>query len=195
MKAIMFAACFFLMSLAVLATPGVLIGQTMDSVPGKDSYIIGPGDILLISTWKEADFSVEVYVRTDGKITFPLLNEIQAAGKKPMELKNDVESGLKDFIDNPLVTVTVKDPVSHKFYILGEVEETGEYELKKNLTVLQALAIANGFTEWASKKEIILLRKENGEEKILRINYKNIIKGKDFSHNIRLKADDTIIVP
>jgi polysaccharide export outer membrane protein len=94
-----------------------------------------------------------------------------------------------------VVTVHIRDPVSQKFYVLGEVKKTGEYPLAKHLTVLQAFALAGGFTEWASKKEIILLRHESGKDKIYRINYKDITKGKDFSQNLKLRADDTIIVP
>ena len=161
-----------------------------------DSYKIGSGDILRVITWKEPDLSREqVLVRTDGKITFPLLDDIQAAGLTPMELKENIQKKLKGFVDGPVVTVTVWNPASQKFYILGEVVRTGEYKLLKNLTVLQAFALAGGFTKWASKKEIILLRRENGKEKIIRINYKNITTGKDFSQNVRIKANDTIIVP
>ena len=161
-----------------------------------DSYKIGSGDVLEIVTWKEPDFSREaVLVRIDGKITFPLLGDIQASGRTPLLVKKEIEKGLKDFVDNPIVTVTVKSSGSQKFYILGEVVNTGEYNLIKDLTVLQAFALAGGFTEWASKKEIILLRNEDGEEKIIRVNYKNIIQGKDFSQNIHIKANDTIIVP
>ena len=109
-----------------------------------------------IVTWKEADFSRDdVLVRIDGKITFPLLNDIQAAGRTPLELKKEIESRLKDFVEGPVVTVTVKVPQSQKFYILGEIVNTGEYNLIKELRVLQAFALAGGFTEWASKKEIL----------------------------------------
>jgi polysaccharide export outer membrane protein len=112
-----------------------------------------------------------------------------------MEMKTNMEVGLKEYVDNPFVTVTIQAPNSKKFYILGEISGTGEYPLTKNLTVLQAFALAGGFTEWASKKEIILLRNEKGKDKIYRVNYKEIAKGKDFSQNIQIKADDTIIVP
>jgi polysaccharide export outer membrane protein len=167
------------------------IGQTL-----VDSYQIGIGDILGITTWKEPDFTREnVLVRTDGKISFPLLNDFPAAGLSPMELKYNIEAGLKSFIEHPVVTIHIVDPVSQKFYILGEVMRTGEYPLVKHLTVLQAFALAGGFTEWASKKEIILLRHEGGKDKIFRINYKEITKGQDFSQNLKLQADDTIIVP
>ena len=161
-----------------------------------DAYKIGSGDILEIVTWKEPDFTREqVMVRNDGNISFPLLGDVQAAGRTSSEIQKDIEKGLKDYVDNPIVTVTVKNPLSQKFYILGEVKNTGEYPLIKGLTVLQAFAVAGGFTDWASKKEIILLRYENGKEKVYNINYKKIVNDKDFSQNISIKTDDTIIVP
>ena len=170
---------------------------TGPSLAGESgTYLIGSGDILEIVTWKEPDFSrEEVLVRTDGFISFPLLNDVQAAGLTPNELKASLQKGLAEFISKPEVTVTIATSNSKKFYILGEVLNTAEYPLNKNLTVLQAFALAGGFTEWASKKEIILMRKENGEEKIYRVNYKAIVKGKDIGQNIVLRPDDTIIVP
>ena len=167
------------------------IGETL-----VDSYQIGIGDVLEITTWKEPDFTREdVLVRIDGKISFPLLNDLPAAGLSPMELKYNIEAGLKSYVSNPVVSVHVTNPISQKFYILGEVQRTGEYPLVKHLTVLQAFALAGGFTEWASKKEIILLRHEGGKDKIFRINYKEITKGQDFGQNLKLQTDDTIIVP
>jgi polysaccharide export outer membrane protein len=169
---------------------------TWSAKASQNDYLIGSGDILEIVTWKEPDFSrAEVLVRLDGKLTFPLLNDIQAEGLTTVELKRIIEKGLKDYVSNPVVTVNVRQPLSKQFYILGEVVNTGQYPLAKHLTVLQAFALAGGFTEWASKKEIILLRNEDGKDKIYRINYKNIVKGQDFSQNLKLKADDTIIVP
>jgi polysaccharide export outer membrane protein len=159
-------------------------------------YIIGTGDILEIVTWREPDFSREqILVRLDGKISFPLLDDIQAAGRTTTDLKTDIAGRLKTYVSNPSVTVSVRTAASKRFYILGEIANTGEYAIAKNLTVLQAFALAGGFTEWASKKEIILLRKEGGKDKVIRINYKKILKGQDFSQNVVIKADDTIIVP
>ena len=159
-------------------------------------YRIGNGDILEIVTWKEPDFSrTEIIVRLDGQITFPLLNDLQAAGKTPTELKATIEAGLKDYVAEPHVTVTIRNAASQRFYILGEVARTGEYPLVKDLTVLQAFALAGGFTEWASKREIILFRKEDGQDKVIQINYRDIIRDKDFKQNVRIQADDTIIVP
>ena len=162
----------------------------------KDTYLIGSGDILEITTWKEVDFTrEEILVRLDGMITFPLINDILAKGRTSMQVKQDIEEKLKDYVESPIVTVTVRTSGSKRFYILGEVVNTGEYPLVKGLTVLQAFALAGGFTEWASKKEIILMRNEDGQEKIFRVNYKDIIKGKDTSQNIKIQPDDTIIVP
>ena len=170
--------------------------QIWSARDSQKDYIIGAGDILEIVTWKEEDFTrEEVLVRLDGKLSFPLLNDIQAEGLTTVELKRVIEKGLKDYVSNPEVTIHVRAPLSKQFYILGEVTNTGEYPLVKHLTVLQAFALAGGFTEWASKKEIILLRNIDGRDKIYRINYKNIVKGKDLSQNIKLRADDTIIVP
>ncbi len=171
------------------------IGMSPPDGVARSGYRIGSGDILEIITWKEPDFTREVMVRLDGKITFPLLDDLSAVGLRPTELKAVVEEKLKQFIEDPVVTVLVKTPTSQKFYILGEIAKTGEYPLDKELTVLQAFALAGGFTEWSSKKRIILLRYVDGKEKIYRINYKTIIKGKDFSQNIKIKANDTIIVP
>ena len=170
--------------------------KTRSAKASWDVYLIGSGDILEIVTWKEEDFSrEEILVRLDGKLTFPLLNDVQAAGLTTLDLKRVIEEGLKAYISNPIVTVNIKQALSKQFYVLGEVVNTGEYPLVKPLTILQAFALAGGFTEWASKKEIILLRHEDGKDKIYRINYKNLVKGKGLGQNIKLKADDTIIVP
>jgi polysaccharide export outer membrane protein len=176
----------------------LLVWPSAEGFPqtNRQEYKIGSGDVLEIVTWKEPDFSrEEVLVRLDGKISFPLLNDVQAAGRTPLILKQHIEEGLREFIENPYVTVTVKQANSQKFYILGEIVNTGEYDLVKDLTVLQAFARAGGFTEWASKKEILLIRREGGKDKPIRINYKDIAKGEGFEQNIILKANDTIIVP
>jgi len=160
-----------------------------------DSYRIGSGDILEIITWKEPDFSREVRVRIDGKFAFPLIGEIEAAAHTPLAIRKNIETKIAEYIEGAIVTVIVKEPASQKFYILGEVVRTGEYQLVKDLTVLQAFALAGGFTEWASKNEIILLRRVGGETKMISVKYKDVVKGKDLSQDISIKANDTIIVP
>ena len=164
--------------------------------PAIASYTIGAGDVLRIVTWKEADFTLDtVLVRTDGKISFPLLNDVQAAGLTPMMLKDVLETGLKSYVAAPVITVTVDNAGSQKFYILGEVTRTGEYPIVKDLSVLQAFALAGGFTEWASKDEILLIRREGGQKKVYKIDYKDMAKGKNLGQDLLIRADDTIIVP
>ncbi len=159
------------------------------------AYKIGVGDILRITTWKEPDLSLdEAMVRSDGKLTFPLLNDIQAQGATTMELKVEIEKKLKEYVEAPNVTVTLANPVSQKFYILGEVINTGEYPIVKKITVMQAFALSGGFTEWAAKNKILLIRRGDGKETTITIKYNDILKG-DFTKDIPLQADDTIIVP
>ncbi|MBU0463981.1 MAG: polysaccharide export protein [Proteobacteria bacterium] len=163
--------------------------------PDANLYKIGIGDILTITTWKEPDFTVDsVRVRSDGKITFPLLDDIQAEGLSTMVLKMAVQKKLSVFVEAPNVTVTLINPMSRQFYILGEILRTGEYPLIKKLTVMQAFALAGGFTEWADKNKILLYRRGNNKEETIIIRYKDIING-DFSKDIQLQPDDTIIVP
>jgi len=168
-----------------------------DSVsnPTYRLYTIGIGDILKITAWKEPDLTIDAArVRSDGKITFPLLDDIQAEGLSTMALKKAVEKKLSFYVEAPNVTVTLVNPLSRKFYILGEIMRTGEYPLTKKLTVMQAFALAGGFTEWADKNKILLYRRGNNKEETITIRYKDIIKG-DFSKDIQLQPDDTIIVP
>lgn len=164
-------------------------------VDDENAYRIGVGDILRITTWKEEDLSLEeATVRSDGKITFPLLDDIMAKDRTTMELKYTIEERLKEYVEDPNVTVTLVTPVSQMFYVLGEVARTGEYRIAKNLTVMQAFAVAGGFTEWASKNKIILIRRNEGKTTTITIRYSDILDG-DFRKDIKLQADDTIIVP
>ena len=191
---IMFAGVFGTMCFAA-DDPPPPAAKNSDAKAGE-TYKIGKGDILEIIVWKEPEFSREsILVRLDGKISFPLLDDIQAAAQTPTQLKNEIENQLKEFVTSPNVTVIIRNPASQRFYILGEVANTGEYPLLKELSVLQAFALAGGFTEWASKKEIILYRKINGKDKVIKINYKKILKGNDFTQNVLIRANDTIIVP
>jgi polysaccharide export outer membrane protein len=170
--------------------------QTWSAKSQAAEYRIGGGDVLEVATWKEPDLTrTNILVRVDGKVSFPLLGDIAAAGMTPVELTETVQKGLKNYVSNPVVTVSVLNPASQRIYILGEVLRTGEYPLTKSLTVLQAFALAGGFTQWASKDEIILLRGEAGKEKIYKINYKDIVKGKGSENNLMLQANDTIVVP
>jgi len=189
-----FFCSFFMLLAAYFCLAGNVAADSTETSTNRD-YKIGVGDALQVTTWKEADLTFErVVVRNDGKITIPLLDDIQAEGRTTMELKKVIETGLAEYVEAPTVTVTLGNPGSQKYYILGEIMGVGEYPLIKKLTVVQAFALAKGFTEWASKDEIILVRRDNGKEQMIKIDYDDIMDG-ELGNDIQLKADDIIIVP
>ena len=161
----------------------------------SDRYVIGSEDVLYIHVWKEETLSKTVSVRMDGKISMPLIDEIQAAGVTPLKLKEILTERLKEFVEIPTVTVIVMEANSFKVYISGQVKSAGVYRLRSETTLAQMISMAGGLGEWANKSKIIIIRKENGKEKRFTINYKKIVKGKDLNSNILLKSGDTIIVP
>jgi len=163
------------------------------AVVGPD-YIIGPDDVLHVSVWKETELSETLPVRTDGRISVPLLNDVQAAGLTPTQLAASLTEKLKKYVADPRVTVIVTAMNSQKVYVTGEVTHTGSMALTPNMTVLQALASA-GFTQFANTKGIYVLRVENGKQQKLPVNYKKLIKGQAMDQNIQLKPGDTVVVP
>lgn len=156
-------------------------------------YKIGPQDVLRIDVWKEAEISRSVPVRPDGKISLPLLNDVQAAGYTPMELANLISEGLKKYITNPQVTVSVSEINSRRVYVTGEVTKPGAYPLLPNMTALQLLTSAGGFTQFARTKNIYVLRTEAGKQVKHPFNYKDVVNGK--SDDVALQVGDTIVVP
>jgi polysaccharide export outer membrane protein len=164
--------------------------------PHNDSFVIGNDDVLAIHVWKEPDVSRSVPVRSDGKISLPLAGEIQAAGKTPLQLESDIAAKLKDYVSDPEVTVIVQEIKSQKFNLLGQVAKPGSYSLTQAATVLDAIALAGGFRDFAKQKSIYILRQNpGGGESRIPFNYKDVIKGKNSSQNIRLQPRDTIVVP
>ena len=163
------------------------------SVAGPD-YVIGADDNLHISVWKEPELTNTLPVRPDGKISMPLLDDVQAAGLTPMQLASSLTEKLKKYLADPRVTVVVTQMNSQRIYVLGEVLHTGAMPLLPNMTVLQALATA-GFTQFANTKGIYILRTANGKQQKLPFNYKQVVKGDDVAQNISLKPGDTIVVP
>jgi len=158
------------------------------------NYVIGPEDILDINVWKEPDISRVVPVRPDGKISLPLLHDVQAAGLTPRQLGSQVTESLKKYLTEPQVTVIVTAINSRRFYILGEVGRPGAYPLLTNMTVLQALSSA-GFSQFANLKKIYVMRTENGKQVKYPFNYKEVVSGQNTQQNILLKPGDTIVVP
>ena len=160
-----------------------------------DQYVIGPEDVLYIHVWKEETLTRTVPVRMDGKISLPLVQEIKAAGLTPLQLKEVVMRKLKEFIENPIVSVTVIEANSYKVYVIGQVKTPGVYRLRSETTVFQMISLVGGFTEWANQKKILIVRKEDGREKRIKVNYKKIMSGSDPGSDVILKTGDTIIVP
>jgi len=161
----------------------------------SDQYVIGPEDVLSIHVWREDALSRTVPVRMDGNISLPLIQEIKAVGLTPLQLKEALTKRLKEFIEAPDVSVTVTEANSFKVYVSGQVRTPGVVNLRSETTILQLIPMVGGFTDWANQKKILIIRKENGKEKRLTVNFKKIIKGDDLDSNIILKAGDTIIVP
>ena len=163
------------------------------SAAGPD-YVIGADDTLHVSVWKEPDLTSTLPVRPDGKISLPLLNDVQAAGLTPMQLANSLTEKLRKYLADPRVTVGVTQMNSQRIYFTGEVLHTGAVTLLPNMTVLQALATA-GFTQFANTKGIYVLRTVNGKQQKMPVNYKQLIKGEAMDQNLVLKPGDTIVVP
>jgi len=159
------------------------------------SYKIGPQDVLRIDVWKEPEISRSVPVRPDGKVSLPLLNDVQAAGLTAMELANVISEGLKKFMNNPQVTVSVSEINSRRVYVTGEVSRPGAYPLLPNMTILQGLTSAGGFTQFARTKNTYVLRTENGKQVKHPFNYNDVVRGKHPEDNIMLQPGDTIVVP
>jgi polysaccharide export outer membrane protein len=163
--------------------------------PHDDSFVIGNDDVLAINVWKEPDISRSIPVRSDGKISLPLVGEVQAAGLTPLKLEKDIASKLKNFISEPEVTVMVQQVNSQKFNILGQVVRPGSYVIANSPTVLDAIALAGGFRDFAKQKSIYVLRPGGSADSRIPFNYKDVSQGKNMSQNIKLQPGDTIIVP
>jgi polysaccharide biosynthesis/export protein len=177
------------------AKPGAKTGATPGVVATDPDYRIGPMDVLRIDVWKEADISRIVPVRPDGKISLPLLNDIQAAGLTTMQLSAMIASGLKEYISNPQVTVSLSEINSRRVYITGEVTRPGALPLLPNMTVLQALSSTGGFTQFAKLKDIYVLRTEGGKKVKYAFSYKDVVAGKKQEQDIELQPGDVIVVP
>jgi polysaccharide biosynthesis/export protein len=210
------------LGLPLIFLPGTLLGQaqlppgqtrhgvpttTVTSSPAQSSvqpaktsddgsFVIGDDDGLAISVWKEPDLTRTIQVRSDGKISLPLIGEVQATGRTPLQLERDISTKLQNYIAKPEVTVMVTQINSKKFNILGQVAKPGSYSLSVAPTVVDAIAAAGGLRDFAKQKNIYILRqKAGGSESRITFNYKDFIKGKDLNQNIKLEPHDTVVVP
>jgi polysaccharide export outer membrane protein len=171
-------------------------GEGSRTAHSDSSYVIGADDVLAINVWKEPDVSRSVPVRSDGKISLPLVGELTAGGQTPLQLEQEITKRLANYISEPEVTVIVTDSKSQRINILGMVVRPGTYMLTGSATVLDAIAMAGGFKDFAKQKQIYVLRANaDGTEKRLAFNYKEVIKGQNPEQNVRLLPRDTVVVP
>jgi polysaccharide biosynthesis/export protein len=164
-------------------------------VPLWNDYVIGPEDMLQVSVWKNEAMSRTLPVRPDGKISLPLLHDVQAAGLTPLQLRDKLAAALAEFMPNPEVSVTVMEVKSYRVSVLGEVQKPGVLQLKAPTTVLEALALAGGFKDFASPSKIVIFRKDDrGQTQRLRFNYNRAV-GSAGEENVPLKSGDVVVVP
>ena len=186
---------FFLMSLAVSVIAAEVVDSAAKLSSGSGSYLIGPGDVLNISVWKEEGMKLDVLVRPDGEITFPLAGEMKAGGLTTKALSDELVKKLKKYIPHPSVTVTVLRSVSNKIYVIGKVNRPGEFIATGYMDVLQALTMAGGLTPYAESDEIKIMRRTETGTKMKLFDYDEVISGERLDMNIILKAGDTVVVP
>jgi polysaccharide export outer membrane protein len=206
MTALSTRLCGVALSVAALVTP-VLAGQASSrqapvngspaaaGVTLPPGYVIGADDILLIVFWREKEMSAEVIVRPDGKISLPLLNDVDAAGYTPDQLRGQIEKTAAKYLAEPNAAVVVRAINSRRAFITGNVMKPGGYPLTADMTVLQLIAIAGGLQEYADSKNIVVMRNEKGVVRHFKVNYKDIVRQKKVDQNILLKPGDTVVVP
>lgn len=179
---------------APATTPAPQPGTALQAAPPSD-YMIGPEDVLGVVFWREPDMSGDVTVRPDGRITIPVIGEMVAAGKRPEELQTQIVTAARKYISDVNVVVVVRTINSRKIFVTGRVTTPGTYPIMGPLTVIQAIALAGGLTEYADPKGITVLRTEGGKSRTIQFNYQDISRGRNLEQNIQLKPGDTIVVP
>jgi polysaccharide export outer membrane protein len=178
--------------------PGTPVGNA-DKKPLTESpavateYTLGPGDKLRIEVYKDPQLSQSVQIRPDGKITLPLVGDVEASGRTSLELRSDLAASLREYLTNPEVTVIVVEAVASQVFIMGEVTKVGSVTMNGPTTILQALAMAGGFTDWANRKDVKVLRQTASGVQTLRFNYNDAVNG--TAKPFYLRAGDTVIVP
>jgi polysaccharide export outer membrane protein len=174
-------------------------GGAQIRLPGADSavhYVIGPDDVLSVVFWRDKDMTCDVVVRPDGKISLPLMNDVQAGGLTPSELRDAVSAIARRFVEDPSVTIVVKEIKSRKVFITGMVEKPGPYPLNGPTTVVQLISLAGGLKEFTDGKRILIMRTDKGGRQAAHVfNYRQVLTGKNLEQNIELQPGDTVVVP
>lgn len=184
--------------LVLLASASAIFAQgpepSLESSKSQARYIIQANDVLMIFVYKEPNLSGKVTVLPDGTISFPLVQDIRAAGLNPTQLKARIEAALKDYIDVPNVTVAVDSIQSYKVYVIGKVAKPGELKSEKPINILQALSLAGGFQEFANQTEVVIIRNSGEDSTLYKFSFPDVIKGRNFSQNMLLKSGDVVAV-
>lgn len=180
---------------AVLCALALGIAWAEEPQKPEPLYLIQPNDELEIFVWKEPELTHKVLVRPDGRLSFPLVQDIQAAGISTIELKTQIEKKLSEFLTAPEVTVIVGAIRSYRIYVIGKVQKPGGINVEKPVTVLQALALAGGFQDFAKDEEVSIIRSDGKDQHFLSFNYRDVIHGKSPDQNILLITGDVVVVP
>lgn len=191
LRGIFTRVCALFLIGATLVVPGMSQAQQSDGL----EYRIGPEDVLHISVWQEDDLDRKVLVRPDGGISFPLAGDIQVSGRTPLEVQDEIKSRLQRFLPDAEVTVSADKISGYTVFVLGEVNNPGQFTLGRYVDVLQALTLAGGTTPYASERKIQVLRRQDGTEVAYRFDYKDIKRGRDLEQNILLQSGDVVVVP
>jgi len=199
LRSVLLSGLCVAVSLAVGARPATAAQAVAETAPAAAdemaAYSVAPGDVLRIAVWKEPELSGDAFVRLDGMITVPLVGDVKAAGKTTEQIATEVRTRLRPFLETPQVTVTVSQAVSARFYVIGEVTTSGAFPLTGRITILQALALAGGFREFAKRERIVLIREKHGERKAIPFNFRDLEAGINLEQNIAVESGDTLIVP
>lgn len=181
-------------ALIVLTSGFAALAKSQESP--TSGYAIQPGDILEISVWKEEDLQREVLVRPDGRFSFPLAGEVDATGKTVGDLREEIAASLQKYIPDLIVTVSVKNILGNKVYVLGQVNKPGEFVVNPRVDVMQALSMAGGTTPFAALNDIVVLRRDGqGSQRAIRFAYKDVERGRSLDQNIVLHSGDVVVVP
>jgi polysaccharide biosynthesis/export protein len=182
------------LSLACIAEV-VMAAESADSSHPPAGYYLQPGDVLDVSVWKEQDLQREILIRPDGGFTFPLAGEIDTTGKTVEDVRAVLVQRLQKYVPSPVVTVAVKVINGNHIYVLGKVNRAGEFPFSRALDVMQAISLAGGTTSFAALNDIVILRRQNGQEHAFRFHYTDVARGRDLAQNIQLQSGDTVVVP
>jgi polysaccharide biosynthesis/export protein len=188
--------CLIVVATAAVAAEGAAAADRQEHKPTvPEQYLLQPGDLLSVSVWKEKDLEGDVLVRPDGGLSFPLAGDLQAAGHTVEEVRAILVQRLKPYIPDPVVTVSVKTIGGNHVYVIGKVQRPGEFTFARPVDVMQALSLAGGATPYAALNDIVILRRENGVERVLRFRYGDIVRGRSLAQNVVLESGDTVVVP